>query len=44
MQTLKIFKEVHKLQHRLKLSTVLGYVILYCGSLVLLSKIFIAIL
>ena len=44
MPTSKLHPHSHRIHLTLSLSKILGYIILYAGSLILLSKIFLAIL
>ncbi len=44
MQMAKSFKLFNQFQSKVRINKILGYIILYCGSLILLSKFFIAIL
>ncbi|TCM63319.1 hypothetical protein EC844_12144 [Acinetobacter calcoaceticus] len=44
MSIAKTSQNIHAIHHPIRLTKLLGYAILYCGSLVLLSKIFLAIL
>ena len=44
MPAIQKINSIHMLKKPIKVSKVLGYVIIYAGSLILMSKIFIAIL